>query len=271
MAEAQKVAVAGLGSVGMRVARAIDAGRPGLELAAVCASDTARARQRVDGFRRRPAVVPVGELARHAAIVVECLPPEHFRLVAEPVVRKRGTILIVASVGALLFHDDIVAEAAENGIRILAPSGAVAGLDGLRAARAAGLESVALVTRKPPRSIGPLIETAAGRVSADSLDEAVQIFSGSAREAVAAFPKNVNVAATVSLAGIGPDATRVEIWADPAVETNCHALTVRSRAGSITARSDNLPDPENPRSSAVTGYSILAMLDRLVEPVSIGS
>jgi len=97
------------------------------------------------------------------------------------------------------------------------------------------------------------------------------LFEGTAREAVRLYPKNINVAATISLAGLGPDATEVEIWADPNVTGNRHELHLRSLAGEVRSIAINLPDADNPSSSAITGFSVLAALRRLNDPVSIGS
>lgn len=257
-----KVAVAGLGAVGMKVATALDAGVPRLELVAVSAADEARAGARVAGFVRVPRVLPVERLAEAADIVVECLPPSAFRAVAEPALAG-GRTLVVASAGALIAHEDLRGRAGEGGGRILLPSGALAGLDGLSAAAEAGLEAVTLVTRKPPTSFGEGAASGAGGARC--------LFAGSAREAIARFPVNVNVAATVSLAGLGPDRTRVEVWSDPTLTRNEHHLTVESRAGRFTLVAQNWPDPENPKSSAITGFSIIAALRRLTLPLVIGT
>ncbi len=255
------VAIAGLGSVGLKVARALDAGIDGLRLAAVAASSPESARKRIAEFKSSPAVVTLDELADHGDIVVECLPPDCFRAVALSAL-ERDRILIAASVGGLLENPDIVERARTGSGRIIAPSGAIAGVDALSAAREAGLQSVKLVSTKPPKAFGE---------AGDGIVEPTTIFEGSAREAVKRFPKNINVAATVSLAGLGPDRTIIEIRADPAASANRHELQIVSGAGEAVMTSVNLPDPDNPKSSAITGYSIIAALRRLADPLSIGS
>lgn len=267
VAPTRSVAVAGLGSIGLRVARAIDSGTlPGWSLSAVAASSRDRASAAVAGFRNPPPPLDLEDLAGSADILVECLPPEHFPSLAESALARPGLVFVVASVGALLVHEDFIDRARSAGIRMILPSGALAGLDALRAGREIGLEEVRLVTRKPPKSFGNILGTPEGEATAVR-----NVFSGSAREAARAFPKNMNVAATVALAGLGPDRTQVEVWADPSVMTNTHELQVRSRGGSASAVSVNHPDPDNPRSSAITAYSLLAAMRRLDEPVSIGS
>lgn len=257
-----KVGVAGLGPVGLTVARALDEGVvPGLRLAAV-SSRTARAGdERIAGLHEGVEVVDLEALAGAADVIVECLPPDCFIRLAGPVVRTKGKALVVASAGALLAAEETIDEARRNGVRIIVPSGVVAGLDGLRAAMLAGIERVRLVTRKPPASPG-----------LEATPEApVCVFGGMAQEAISRFPKNINVAATISMAGLGADRTEVQIWADPAAMENRHELLVWSRVGQITATTINAPDPANPCTSAITGHSILAALKRLGEPLSIGS
>lgn len=264
--------MAGLGSVGFRVACSLNAGKiGGLTLAAVSARNLADGDGRMAKFGQHVALAEAGRLAEHANVVVECLPPSEFMAVGAPVVRIPGAVLAVTSVGALLEHGDILETASRSGAKVVAPSGAVAGLDALRAAKLAGLKRVKLVTRKPPSSFGDTFKVCSTTLSAAKLTESVMLFGGNAREAVRAFPKNINVAATVSLAGLGPDRTEVEIWADPACRHNTHELQIWSEAGEVTATGINLPDSGNPKSSAITAYSVLACLQRLAEPFSMGS
>ena len=264
--------MAGLGSVGMRVACSLNARElEGLTLAAVSARNLAHGDRRMARFGTQVAMAKAGRIAKHANVVVECLPPSEFMTVAAPVVEIQDSVLVVTSVGALLEHKNILETALKSGARVIAPSGAIVGLDALRAGKLAGLTRVKLVTRKPPLSFGETLLIDGKFLSTHELTESVMLFGGNAREAVSAFPKNINVAATVSLAGLGPDRTEVEIWADPACKYNTHELRIWSAAGEVTAAGINLPDSGNPKSSAITAYSVLACLQRLAEPFSIGS
>ena len=266
-----QVAVAGLGSVGLKVAAALDHGIEGLPLRAVSVRDPATARARLEQLRGAPAVVPLERLADDVDVLVECLPPAVFMAAARPVLAKGG-ILVPASAGALLeHHDECLALAARTGARIIVPSGAIVGLDGLRAAAETGLEEVSMVTRKPPASFGAEVHVNGRLLRTAEIREPVLLFAGSAREAIRRLPVNVNVAAAVSLAGLGPDRTRVEVWADPGVDRNRHQLEVRSAVSEFTTAVVNLPDPENPKTSAVTAYSIIGALRRLVQPLAVGS
>lgn len=270
MAGQLRVAVAGLGAIGFKVAATLARGVPGLTLSAVSASDLDRAARRVAVFQAPLAVIPVEALASQADVVVECLPPAIFGKVAAPVLEQGGT-LVAASAGALLDHDHLIDLARRTGGRIVLVSGAIVGLDGLRAAAEAGLEEVRLVTRKPPSSFGETIEIEGRRIGTATITHPLCLFKGSARQAIRLFPVNVNVAAALSLAGLGADETVVELWADPDADRNRHQISVRSTSNAFTAEVVNLPDPNNPKSSSITAHSIIAALRRLVDPMTVGS
>ena len=255
----------------MRVAAAIDQGIEGLELAAVSVHEADSATARLASFRNIPEVLPLAALPDAADIVVECLPPAVFNSLAEPLLKQSEKIFVVASVGQLLMTDGFLDRARDASLRILAPSGAIAGLDGLRAAKEIGIDAVILQTRKPPHSFGEYVDTDVGAVATATIKKPLRIFTGNARQSIAVFPKNINVAATVALAGIGADETSVEIWADPGIVSNIHELTVRSQGGTVKVLLQNLPDEKNPKSSAITAYSMIAALRRLDGFLSVGS
>ncbi|MBN7776247.1 aspartate dehydrogenase [Nitratireductor aquimarinus] len=254
------VTIAGLGAIGFAVARAIDEGRvPGARLAAVSASDLEGAKARLSGFRTPPAILPLDEAVLQGDIVVECLPPALFREVAEPVLKAGRTVLAV-SVGALLANDDLPQIAAQNGGTLLLPSGAVGALDAVRAACQGDVRDVLLTTEKPVSGFQQSDYLTGKGIQLSEIAERTCLFEGSAREGIAHFPKNVNVVAALALAGIGADRTRLSLWADPALSSNCHSVRVESAAAEVSFRISNLPDPANPRTSALTAHSVVAAL-----------
>jgi aspartate dehydrogenase len=266
-----KLGIAGLGAIGMAVARAVDAGTvPGLRLVAASARDRAKAQKVVAGFRSPPRVVGLAELAEAADVVVECLPSQHFAAVAGPAI-ERGRIFMPLSVGALIDHMALVERARETGARIMVPTGALLGLDAVRAAAEGRIASVKIVTRKPPAGLAGAPLLAERGIVVEGLKEPLRVFEGSAREAIAGFPANVNVAVALSLAGIGPDATRAEIWADPGVTRNTHTIVVKSDSSDLTMTIENIPSEENPRTGKITALSVLAALRRLTAPLVVGS
>jgi aspartate dehydrogenase len=266
-----KLAIAGLGAIGLPVARRVDAGDiPGITLVAVSARDEAKARKAMSRFRAPPPVMGLAALADAADVIVEGLPSRHFLDVAAPAV-ARGRIFMPLSVGALIDHMHLVDRARETGARIIVPTGALLGLDAVRATAEGRISSVTIVTRKPPAGLAGAPLLVARGLSVDGLKEPLRVFAGSAREAILGFPANVNVAVALALAGVGPDRTQVEVWADPGVTRNTHTVTVKSDSSDLTMTIENLPDADNPRTGRITPLSVLAALRRLVSPLVVGS
>src|SRR5581483_1632521 len=266
-----KLAIAGLGAIGLPVARRIDAGAvPGLTLAAVAARDEAKARLAMAGFRALPRLASLAALADEADIVIECVPSKHFLEVAEPAL-ARGRTFMPLSVGALIDHMHLIDLAARTGGKIVVPTGALLGLDAVRAAAEGQIASVTIVTRKPPAGLAGAPLLVARGLSVEGLKAPLKVFAGSAREAIAGFPANVNVAVAPSLAGIGPDRTQMEVWADPSVTRNTHTVTVKSDSSDFTMTIENRTSEENPRTGRITAQSVLAALRRLTAPLVVGS
>ncbi len=266
-----RLAIAGLGAIGLTVARRVDEGGiEGISLVAVSARDREKAHARLADFRSPPEIVALDELAKAADIVVECVPAAHFLEVAKPAL-EAGCIFIPLSVGVLLNHMELVDLARETGGRIIVPTGALIGLDAVRAARSGGLNSVKLVTRKPPAGFKDAPYVVERGISLDGLKEAKQLFSGTAREAAKGFPANLNVGAALALAGLGPDETQVEIWADPAVTRNIQTVTCSSDSADFTMSIENIPSGENPRTGRITAHSVIAALEGLTSPLVVGS
>lgn len=173
-----------------------------------------------------------------------------------------GRSLLAMSLGALeddKFRTKLIQDARKKGVKIYLPSGAICGVDGLKAGALAGLKSVTLVTTKPPESLG--LKT----------DKWTIVFDGPAREAVKKFPQNVNVAAALSIAGIGFDDTRVQVVADPLATRNSHKIIIEGAFGRARIEVENLPSPNNPKTSYLASLSAIATLKRLLEPVQLGA
>ena len=209
-----RVAIGGFGAIGKVIAGRLDRGIEGLTLAAVSARDTARAEAAMAGFAKPVPVLPLSELGASADIVVECAPAHLLREIAEPALGS-GRLVMVLSCGALLDNFDLVELARRHGGRILVPTGALLGLDAVAAAAEGEISSVHMITRKPPGGLIGAPYLVEHGIGIDNLSEAKRVFAGNAREAARGFPANVNVAAALALAGIGPERTTIEIWADP--------------------------------------------------------
>jgi aspartate dehydrogenase len=263
------VGVAGLGAVGLAVARRLDGGIPGLILAAVAVRDRDKARRNLPGAGERVPIVAAEALADTCDIVIECLPPKLFRPVALSVL-ERGKIFMPLSVGQLLDNWDLVARAKEKGARILAPTGALLGLDAVRAAAEGTIHSVTMITRKPPSGLEGAPYLVERGLSLKDLKEPAKIFDGSARDGARGFPANVNVAVALSLAGIGPDKTRLEIWADPALTRNTHRIDVDADTARFSMAIEGIPS-ENPRTGRIVPLSVIAALRGLVAELKVGT
>jgi aspartate dehydrogenase len=150
------------------------------------------------------------------------------------------------------------------------PTGALLGLDAVSAAAEGTIHSVRMITRKPPAGLVGAPYLVKHNISLEGLNTAKCVFTGSAREAAAGFPANVNVVAALSLAGIGPDRTTIEIWADPAVTRNCHSIEVDADSARFSLAIENIPS-ENPKTGRITALSALAALRKLNAPLRVGT
>jgi len=266
---ALKVGLAGLGAVGLGVARRLEAGISGLVLAAVAVRDQEKARRNLPQVGDGIPVVAIEALAQSCDIVIECLPPQLFRGVASSVI-EAGKIFMPLSVGQLLENWDLVARAKQTGARILVPTGALIGLDAVRAAAEGTIHSVTMITRKPPSGLDGAAYLVERGISLKDLKAPLKVFDGSAREGARGFPANVNVAAALSLAGVGPDKTRLEIWADPAIDRNTHRVEVEADAARFSMTIEGVPS-ENPRTGRIVPLSVIAALRGLVSELKVGT
>jgi aspartate dehydrogenase len=264
-----RIAIAGLGAVGLKVAEVLDAGLPGCVLTAVSAKDHAKARDRIAHFKTPVPVVPIGELEPLADIVVECAPANLLPTIAEPFLRA-GKIVVVLSAGAILSHQELVEVAREHGGQIVVPTGALLGLDAVTAAAEGEIRSVRMITRKPVKGLVGAPYLREHNIAIYDITEPLRIFEGTPREAAVGFPANLNVAVALSLAGIGPDRTSLEIWADPSLERNTHRIVVEADSATFSMSIENVPT-DNPRTGRITALSVIAYLRKLNAPLRVGS
>jgi aspartate dehydrogenase len=128
-----------------------------------------------------------------------------------------------------------------------------------------------MVTRKPPAGLAGAPYLVERNISLDNLNAPLKVFDGTAREGAKGFPANVNVAAALSLAGIGPDKTRLEIWADPALTRNTHRIVVEADSCRFEMTIEGVPSVENPRTGKLTPLSVIAALRGLTAPLKVGT
>ena len=263
-----RVGIVGYGTLGQAILRAHTEGTLKAHIEAVTSRTAGKARaylSKLPGappYLERPALIAACDLIVEAAggPAVPELARECF---------AAGKDLLVISSGALLDHPDLFELARDRGCRLIIPSGAIAGIDGIKAACRGRIDRLTLTTRKPPGGLKGAPYLAQKGISLDGITAEQEVFYGPVREAVRGFPENVNVSATVSLAGLGPDKTFIRIVAVPGLKRNCHTVEVEGEFGSLKMEIQNVPT-ENPKTGRLTAMSMLRAIEDAVDPVRIG-
>jgi aspartate dehydrogenase len=265
-----RVGVIGFGAIGRRLGQSIQAGEAGhCKLAAVLVRRPERVTSEV--IEQTGCLLTADAaafLATDLDLVVEVAGHDALKAHAEAILAG-GADLLVISVGALAdpdFEERLERAARRSGRRVHLASGAIAGLDAISAAAVGGLDSVTHSVRKPPGGLLPPDEAVAVLASGQPR----LLYEGPAREAALRFPENVNVAAAVSLAGIGLDRTVVRIVADPTVTRNTHEIDVRGYFGELHLVVQNIPS-ENPKTARLTALSLIRALRRFTDPIVVGA
>lgn len=257
-----KTAVAGVGTIGAAVCRALIDGIDGFTLTAASSLNPEDSRQMINRPDFDLPFLANEDLAAHADWIVEALPIAAVPLLARQTMGVGKTLILISS-AALLLHPELISLPARKGGRILVPSGALAGMDGINALAEQGIRSAQLTTTKPPLAYSGAPYIIKKNIDLSEIERPTTLFSGNALQAAAAFPANVNVAATLTLASRLPPANvKVEVRADPAAITNRHDMRIEGKLSTLSFTIENRPDPANPKSSAVAAFSIIAALRR---------
>lgn len=265
-----EVAVAGLGAIGIVVARRLAAGIDGLKLTGVVGRTPDRAAATVAGIQPAPRVMTLPEAVAAADVIVDCAPSGAFPALAGAAV-EAGRMLVTVNAAALLSNLGLVERARATGGRIVVASGALLALDAVAAAAEGEIRSITMVTRKPPAGLDGAPYLVERGIKLAGLTAPLKVFEGTAGEGAKGFPANVNVAAALSLAGLGPDRTRLEIWADPGVDRNLQSFEVEADSSRFRVQIENVPSAENPRTGRITALSVVATLRRLTAPLRVGT
>jgi aspartate dehydrogenase len=262
------IGIAGCGAIGGSLAKAIAREFPGMaRLSALYDINLSKARR----ISRRLAVSSLDRLIGKCDLVIEAASAAVSADIAKRALAK-GKSVMVMSVGGLLGKLDKLARLAQkNNCRIIIPSGAISGIDGLKAAGVGQIKSATLTTTKSPLAFKGVGYIEKRGIKLQAIKKARVLFSGAAKDAVKFFPQNINVAAVLSLAGIGAGKTKVNIVADPKVKRNIHQIRIESEAGRIISRTENVLHPDNPKTSYLAVLSAVATLKGILEPVKIGT
>lgn len=261
--------IVGCGAIGRTLLNAADEGILAVKVAGVTSRTEKSAREFLSTLRHSPPFLDRIELIRRSDLLVEAagghIVPELARETF-----KAGKDLMVISAGALLDHPEIIDMARSTGCHLFLPSGAIAGLDGIKSACTGRVSYVRMTTRKPPQGLEGAPYLTERGVTLVGLKEEREVFCGTAREACRGFPANVNVSAAVSLAGLGPDKTEVRILAVPGLSRNCHDIDVEGEFGRLNVHIENIPS-ENPRTGRLTTLSIIRTLQDITDSVHVGT
>ncbi|MEM2111106.1 MAG: aspartate dehydrogenase [Candidatus Bathyarchaeia archaeon] len=267
----------GCGVIGNVIADAIDSGKAGdLELIAVYDIILERAEKLACRLSKKPILAKDADEMferEDVRIVIEAASQEAVRQYTVKALMKNKDLMIM-STGALLddaLFKQILTLAQSKGRKIYVPSGAIVGLDNVKSAAMGPIEEVMLTTRKPPLSFegAPFIKKR--KIDLSSLKEPLVLYEGPAREAVKLFPQNVNVAASLSLAGVGADKTKVRIITDPGIKEIIHEIHVKGAFGELTTKTINKPFPSNPKTSYIAALSAIATLKKISGSIIVGT
>lgn len=249
-----KVGLVGCGNIGADLCIALQKGEIPAQIVALTDLDEDRARLLLRSFQLDAEICDLEENARRSDFIIECSQFNAVKDVVEAAIRHHKDCLIM-SVGGLMVQMELLEKAKKNNIEVHIPSGAICGLDGIRAAMQAGLHRVVLTTRKPPKGLEGAPYLVENNIDLDSLTKPKVVFEGTAMEAVTAFPANLNVAGALSLMGIGPEETEVCIIADPNATENIHEVHAEGAFGRLHTVTTNMPSPRNAKSSYLASLS----------------
>lgn len=265
------VGLIGCGAMGRQLARTLQKRYPRrARLIGVYDADLSKAREMATRLNPSVPVLPLQALVSRSQLLIEAASPKAVAQLLPKALAKRRPVLVM-SAGGLLSQISLLKKFRIRGVPLYVPSGALVGLDGIKAAAVGRLSSVTLTTRKPPRSFAGAAGALRKRIRLDRIRQPTVLYEGNAAAAVRLFPQNINVAATLALAGIGPARTRVRIIADPAVRANVHEVEAAGSFGTMFLRTENRPSSINPKTSQLAIQSAVAALDRILDSFQVGT
>ncbi len=269
-----RIGIVGCGAIGSSLAKAVAkemSAQAKLTAFYDIDADKSKKLSRLISKNKNLAVSSLKQLIIDSDLVVESASGSSSWVIAKEALINGRDVLIM-SVGGIVGHfKELSALAIKYNARVYIPSGAIAGIDALKAAKAGGIKKVFLTTRKNPLSFKGVKFVEDKGIILDKIKEDTVLFSGTAFEAVKHFPQNINVAGILSIAGIGPNKTMVRIIASPSIQNNIHEIRIESRAGVIVTRTENILHPNNPKTSYLAVISAVAVLKQILVPVKIGT
>ncbi len=266
-----KAGIIGCGTIGRVIADAIvrrfsDA----IKLFGVCDVDREKADKLLAKLKAKANVLSRKELIQKCDLIIEAASGTVSYEIAREAI-EAGKDVMIMSTGGLLGKSDIFEMSKKKGAKIYLPSGAICGLDGVKSAMSANVESATLTTRKPPAGLKGAPYIVENNIDLNAIKKETVIFEGTAEEAVNGFPKNVNVSATLSMCGLGAKNTKVRIVTSPDYKANSHEIEVKGDFGKLKAVTENVPMPDNPKTSYLAALSAVATLKNIISSNRIGN
>ena len=269
-----KIGIVGCGAIGRSLARFVEAKlSKNAKISAIYDLDLSKALLLKNSFKKLSPVIAknLGSLIKNSDLVLECASVKVSFDVAKSVLSNRKSILIMSIGGIISKANELFELARKNNCFIYLPSGAICGIDGLKALSLAGIKKVMITTRKPPKALEGAEYIKNNRINLKDIRKEEIIFKGNALSAIKYFPQNINVAALLSIAGIGAKKTEVRIITSPEYKMNSHEIYIESRAGSIKTICQNVPFVDNPKTSYLAALSAMVVLKNIFNPAKIGS
>lgn len=267
-----RIGIIGCGTIGSRISGHIDRDlRSKARLTALSDADEKKAKRLSAMLKSRPEVVSIKRLIGSVDLVIEAASAGVSGDIAEKAVRAGKDVMVMSTGGLLKNYKSLFELSGKKKAGVYLPSGAICGLDGLKAAKLSEIKKVTLTTKKPPEGFAGAPYVIKRNIDLGGIKKETVLFEGDALKAMEGFPANINVAATLSLCGIGPRKTRVRIIASPSIGRNVHEVEVEGAFGKLVARTENVPSPDNPKTSYMAALSAIAMLDGMLGKVKIGT
>ncbi|MFH1259000.1 MAG: aspartate dehydrogenase [Elusimicrobiota bacterium] len=263
-----KFGLIGCGAIGTAIAQAILSGKIPGKLAAIYDQDRIQAKNLSSRFGIKLSILPLAKLVGKVDFLIEAASTKAVPEVLREAIKQKKDLLIM-SVGGLLENLGLLEKISARGIKIYLPSGAIAGLDGIKSAAVGRIDRLTLTTRKPPESLANSAYFRENKIDWKKIKKPELVFQGDAQSAVKSFPANINVAATLSLAVPG-NKLQVKIIADPAIKRNIHEITVKGGFGEMLVRVENVPSKENPKTSQLAIFAAIASLQQITKNIHIG-
>ena len=274
MSKLLKIGIVGCGAIGSSLAKTILSADFSGQAKLVSLYDIKVEKARILANKLgKPEIVTLNleHLIKRVDLVIEATHAHAVYGIARKALASSCDMMIMSVGGIIEYYRQLKELAVKKNARIFIPSGAICGVDGLKATRFGKIHKVTLTTRKPPRAFLGVPYVLKKKIRLAQIKKDIVLFKGNALSAIKAFPQNINVAATLSIAGIGPKHTVVRIVASPNAKRNIHEIEIESAAGRIITRTENVIHPDNPKTSYLAVLSAIATLKQILEPIKIGT